>query len=154
MFLTYDDLAGIFPKSSGIRDYSLSFRTVSFLAETLQPKGLYIPMLDQVEDLQTAIANGAVAAIWLEGREIPTYTPNHFPIFYTDNLIEGIKKILYQYKTKIQNIELENGIITNFTFFENKVPEEYYQKTGIVEIEDQWKIILDTIIKKGGKENA
>lgn len=151
MFLTYDDLAGIFSNSSGIRDNSLSFRTVSFLADTLQPKGLYIPMLDQKADLQSAIANGAVAAVWQEGREIPTYTPNHFPMFFTENLSEGTKKILYQYKIKLENMELDQGDITDFSFSRNMVTEEYYQESGMVEIEKQWTIIQNSILKKGGK---
>ncbi|PLR97380.1 hypothetical protein [Bacillus sp. T33-2] len=95
--LLYKEIAGLFPNSRGIEDSSLQFHTVSCFADRPQPRGLFIPVFAHSGSLQEAIANGAVAALWQEGTPLPQYTPNHFPVFFTDDLLKGLKIIMEQY---------------------------------------------------------
>ncbi|PAD27295.1 hypothetical protein CHH62_04130 [Niallia circulans] len=103
MTLSYKLILQAIPEAKGFVKEDLLFQTVSFLAECEQPKGLFIPLYkDNSGDLSAAITNGAIGAIWEEGMELPTYTPNHFPIFYTKDLKEGILKMSKIYEQQLQ----------------------------------------------------
>ncbi|MDV2888078.1 hypothetical protein RYX45_23225, partial [Alkalihalophilus pseudofirmus] len=68
-----------------------------------------------------AIANGAVAAIWERGKNIPSYTPNHFPVFFTTDLAAAVRKLLQLYINNL-NGETNNKMeITNFIFSNKKL---------------------------------
>ncbi|RSD28113.1 hypothetical protein [Mesobacillus subterraneus] len=95
--LTYQDVSGLFSKTSGINDENIHFCTVSSLAGARQPKGLFIPVSADSGTLQEAISNGAVAAVWPENERVPAYAPNHFPIFFTEDNLKGLEKIMKSY---------------------------------------------------------
>ncbi|MBY0120795.1 hypothetical protein [Bacillus sp. S/N-304-OC-R1] len=116
MFLAYGDLAKLFPIMKGIQDHELFFHTVATISDMPQLRGLYIPLNEHSGELEKAIENGAVAALWKEGEEIPRYTPNHFPVFYTNDLLKGLKDMMELYiekVTKEQDAELD---VTKFLF--------------------------------------
>ncbi|MEK3855218.1 hypothetical protein [Cytobacillus sp. FSL H8-0458] len=112
MYLTYQDLAELFPAVKGIRDHELEFHTVASSSSDRQPKGIYIPYRED-GNLKEAIESGAVAAIWNENAETPAYTPNHFPIFYTNDLTKGLKDIMELYINKLSKAEVKMNT-TNF----------------------------------------
>ncbi|MCM3706148.1 MULTISPECIES: hypothetical protein [Cytobacillus] len=112
MYLTYQDLAELFPAVKGIKDHELEFHTVASSSSYLQPKGIYIPY-EEEGNLKEAIERGAVAAIWNKNAETPPYTPNHFPIFYTNDLTKGLKDIMDLYINKISKAE-DKMNTTNF----------------------------------------
>ncbi|GHH96464.1 hypothetical protein [Neobacillus kokaensis] len=120
MYLTSNDLAILFPEKQGIEDYIL-FHTVSDQANVLQSKGLFIPLNNQEDKLIEAIANGAVAAIWEEGKSLPPYTPNHFPVFFTLDLAEAVKQLLQLYLDYLNGEKNHNMDITNFKFSNKKL---------------------------------
>lgn len=122
MYLTYGDLAKLFPKTKGIQDNELHFHTVAAASSISQPKGIYIP-LGKYGVLKEAIGNGAVAALWNEKDEIPAYTPNHFPLFMTNDLMKGIKDIMELYIEKIDKSEDKTNM-TNFLFLDEKSLKE------------------------------
>ena len=95
--LTYQDVSSLFSRTTGIRDENIRFHTVSSLASVEQPKGLFVPVSNDSGTLQDAISNGAVAAVWPEGEQVPAYAPNHFPIFYTQDNLKGLEKIMNSY---------------------------------------------------------
>ncbi|WP_102262108.1 hypothetical protein [Mesobacillus jeotgali] len=95
--LTYQDVSSLFSRTTGISDENIRFQTVSSLAGAKQPKGLFIPVSTDSGTLQEAISNGAVAAVWPEGEQVPAYAPNHFPIFYTQDKLKGLEKIMNSY---------------------------------------------------------
>lgn len=118
--LTYRDVEKLLPDPKGIRGVPITFQTISFQSSLTQPKSLFIA-LDEDCDLLAAIANGAVAAIWPKAKAIPSYAPNHFPIFLAEDpgkmtikLIEknkekiSIRKSGDQTEMKIKNIIPEN----------------------------------------------
>jgi hypothetical protein len=115
--LTYQDVLSLFPRTTGVRDENIRFHTVSGLAGAKQPKGLYVPIKIDPGTLQDAISNGAVAAVWPEGEQVPVYTPNHFPVFYTQDNLKGLENIMnlyYDYLSQHENInESTKFIFTN-----------------------------------------
>ncbi|MBT2687935.1 hypothetical protein J7I93_07060 [Bacillus sp. ISL-47] len=118
MYLTYGDLAKLFPNTTGIKDNELQFHTVAASSSIVQPKGIYLP-IEESGNLKEAIENGAVAALWNEKDEVPAYTPNHFPVFYTNDLTKGLKDIMESYIEKLSNAE-ETINTTNFLFLDEK----------------------------------
>lgn len=120
MFLTYGDLAKLFPKKYGIQDNELYFHTVASYSDVFQPKGLFIPLEKESGRLNKAIENGAIAALWDERESIPSYTPNHFPIFITNDLLKGIKDMMELYIENISNKNVIQKEMTNFLFLDEE----------------------------------
>lgn len=123
MFLTYDDLVTLFPKTKGIKD-ELLFYTVSTDSSLSQPKGLFIPIFDDSGELKEAIQNGAIGAIWDEQVELPSYVPNHFPVLFTNNIREALEQTINTYIKKINGEKIEIMNMTNFLFVEEKLLKE------------------------------
>ena len=99
MTLSYKTIRQAIPEAKGYVDEELNFLTVSFFSDEKQVKGLFAPVYGKDSgDLSTAIANGAIGAIWDKEEEIPSYTPNHFPIFYTNDIKKGLYKMIELYE--------------------------------------------------------
>lgn len=145
MFLTYEDLSKVFPDVKGVREHNLDFHTVSFSAKDIQPRGLFIPLLPTSGSLQTAIANGAIAALWEKGRDIPKYTPNQFPIFLVDDILQGVIEMLIQYKKCLKKEVNEKKDETNFLFLEEKLLNDFYETYDSAVMEAHLKQMLDGI---------
>lgn len=117
MTLLYDDFTHLFPKRNGRRDPTLAFYTVTAFSHHSQPKGIFVPLYKDSGELQEAIGNGAIAAIWDEEIPLPSYTPTYFYIFYTNDLWKGLKNMLEQYCKKLDTIEeLDQNERTKFYF--------------------------------------
>lgn len=142
MFLLYKDLSRLFPDKSGIKESHLAFQTVSISADDKQPKGIFIPLRKTSGELKKAIENGAVAAIWEKGKDIPKYTPNHFPIFFAENLFQALKDILLQYH---QNHKEQNKDKTNFLFLDEKLLNDFYQTYDSPVMEAKLYELIDKI---------
>jgi hypothetical protein len=97
MYLDYRTLIQIFPKSTGIKDLALEFLSISTSGKSKQPRGLFIPLWENDDELLQAINNGAVAAIWEQNSVLPSYCPNHFPVFFSKNIWEDVNKMLVSY---------------------------------------------------------
>ncbi len=117
MYLGYSLVAQSIPNSLGIKDFELLFYTIATNGMVKQPRGLFIPLGDNSDELLMAINNGAVAAVWEADRVIPAFTPNHFPIFLTKNIKEDVKNMLELYLENIkQNKEMNQ--LTHFSDLE------------------------------------
>lgn len=114
MFLTYGDLARLFPKGKGIQVEELFFHTVATISEIPQHKGVFIPCEENSGELLTAISNGAIAALWDEKVVVPKYTPNHFPLFFTNDLLKGLMDMMEIY---LENINQTENLQTEGTDF-------------------------------------
>lgn len=98
MMLEYNDVLRILPEFRGVQ-VPISFKKITFSSEHDQEKGLFVFTAD--DDLQQAIHQGAVAAVWKKDVKVPFYAPNHFPIFFADEPVEAVVQIIDQYKHKI-----------------------------------------------------
>ncbi|GIN83800.1 hypothetical protein J6TS2_01860 [Heyndrickxia sporothermodurans] len=123
--LSFNDINRHAMETRGIHLASLTFNTVSIFSDLPQPKGLFIPIHD--EDLGKAIENGAIAGIWNKNEELPSYTPNHFPIFLVDDPGEVLLKISEEYIRKLKQEECET--MTKIAFYSpsllNSLPFTY-----------------------------
>jgi hypothetical protein len=117
MPLTYNELANLFPNRRGINDSVLHFHTVTAFSQVLQPKGIFIPVYRDSGELNEAIENGAIAAIWDEEKTLPSYTPSYFPVFLTKDLWKGLEDMLNQLSKKISSSEIIESDQTTFCLF-------------------------------------
>lgn len=120
MYLALKDLANLFDNSRGVND-DLMFVSVCDQAHEAQPKGLFVSLNEKSGELSEAIANGAIAAIWNHECKLPSYTPNHFPIFFTSDPADAIVIILKQYIDKLNGETDKIMEITNFKFSNKKL---------------------------------
>lgn len=143
MFLTYGDLAKLFPQKRGIQLQELFFHTVATSSNTAQYKGIYIPLAEHSGELKKAIENGAIAALWDENVEIPLYTPNHFPLFLTNDLLKGLKDMMELYIEKINATNNKEDERTNFFFLKESCLKENTSTYDIA-------VNLEKIVKMNG----
>lgn len=135
MPLTYNELAHLFPKRKGINDSVLQFHTVTAFSQVLQPKGIFIPLYSDSGELNEAIENGAIAAIWDEKKILPSYTPSYFPVFLTNDLWKGLEDMLNQLSKKLSlSEEIESDQTTFCLLHKNSLNRvrNTYDIAGIV----------------------
>ncbi|WP_075981020.1 hypothetical protein [Bacillus massilinigeriensis] len=151
MFLTNSDLRELFPQSKGFVYGSMSFQTVAFRSSYIQPKGLFIPVFHDSGELQEAIENGAIAALWDKNKDIPRYTPNDFPIFLTNDLLEGLMNMIKLYKNKIEENKTDKDEKTNFIFLEENLLNETDETYDIAVMAKKLKELIE-LDKQEGRE--
>jgi UDP-N-acetylmuramyl pentapeptide synthase len=152
MFLTYGDLAKLFPNKRGIQEHELYFHTVASNSSVFQPKGVFIPFEEGSGKLGQAIENGAIAALWDESEDIPAYTPNHFPIFITNDLLKGLKDMMELYIENINNVEQTQKEVTNFLFLDEVRLKESTATYDIAVMADKISTVKERL--QSGKEGA
>lgn len=136
MYLALSDLADLFKDIRGAQDDGFLFHSVADHASAVQPKGLFIPLNEQSGELSEAITNGAIAALWDGEKKLPRYTPNNFPILFTNDPAEAVHEIMKRYIEKLDgeaNCKME---ITNFKFSNKKLlnkNKQTYDIAGILE---------------------
>ena len=123
MYLAFNDLGKLFSDMRGIKEADHTYFTVTDNAKAMQTRGLFVPLNDDSGDLLGAIANGAIAAIWDIKKQVPKYTPNHFPIFFTDNPIEAIRELLRLYIEKMDGDKADQMNMTKFEFLNKKTSQ-------------------------------
>jgi UDP-N-acetylmuramyl pentapeptide synthase len=120
MYLALKDLEKLFSDKQGIQD-DFVFYTISDEAAVSQPRGLFVPVNEESGELSEAIINGAIAAVWDREKKVPHYTPNHFPIFFTDDQTAAIRNILNLYIEKLDGETDKTMEITNIKFSNKKL---------------------------------
>jgi UDP-N-acetylmuramyl pentapeptide synthase len=138
------DLGGLFDSSRGIQDDFL-FASVSDQANEAQPKGLFVSYNGMNGELSEAIANGAIAAIWNQEYDLPRYTPNHFPVFFTNDPADAIVTILNRYIEKLNGETDKIMAITNFKFSNKKLLNKNNETYDI-------SVLLNDVINKNKPE--
>ncbi|NWQ43918.1 hypothetical protein MLOOGBEN_24760 [Bacillus sp. EB106-08-02-XG196] len=147
MYLAFNDLVTLFPDFKGVKEADHLYFMVSDSAGIVQTRGLFIPLSDDSGELLDAIANGAIAAVWDKKKQIPKYTPNHFPIFFTENLTSGVLDLLRFYFEKIDGDNREKMNMTNFAFFNKKLLKENKETYDIA-------VMLEKISMKNSNNNV
>ncbi|WP_147531929.1 hypothetical protein [Bacillus marasmi] len=101
MYLDFSMMMQVFTKVVGLNDTELKFQSISTTGNIEQPKGLFLPVLGNGDELLKAINHGAIAAVWDASIPIPKYKPTYFPFFLTDNLLTNVERMLSLYKEKV-----------------------------------------------------
>ncbi|MEH7177274.1 hypothetical protein [Neobacillus vireti] len=124
MYLMFNDLVALLSDFKGVREADHFYMTVTDSAAEDQPRGLFIPLSDDSGELLDAITNGAVAAIWDKEKPVPRYTPNHFPIFFTETPLNAAGELLRFYFKKIDGDKVKDMNVTKFVFLNKKLLKE------------------------------
>lgn len=146
MYLAFNDLIKLFSEIRGLKDAEHFYMTVTDNAKATQMRGLFIPINEDSGELLEAIGNGAIAAIWDKKKQLPKYTPNHFPIFYTDNSIKAVRELLQFYIEKMDGDNAEKMNRTNFDFLNKKLLKENKETYDIA-------VMLEKISKMNPKDD-
>lgn len=141
MYLAFNDLVTLFSDYKGVKDADHLYFTVTDSANIEQKRGLFIPLNDVSGELLEAIANGAIAAIWDKKKQVPRYTPNHFPIFLTDKPIEGVRDLVRLYLEKIDGDKTEKMDMTKFVFLNKKLLKENKETYDIAVMLEKLNVI-------------
>ena len=152
MPLTYNELANLFPNRRGINDSVLHFHTVTAFSQVLQPKGIFIPLYRDSGELNEAIENGAIAAIWDEEKTLPSYTPSYFPVFLTNDLWKGLEDMLNQLSKKIASSEIIESDQTTFCLFHKNSLNRIKNTYDIAEMVKEFTLLNKQINGKGGSK--
>ena len=151
MPLTYNELANLFPNRKGINDSVLHFHTVTAFSQVLQPKGIFIPLYRDSGELNEAIENGAIAAIWDEEKTLPSYTPSYFPVFLTNDLWKGLEDMLNQLSKKRASSEIIESDQTTFCLFHKNSLNIIRNTYDIAEVVKEFTL-LNNQSKREGRE--
>ncbi|CAN7439920.1 hypothetical protein LJR005_002829 [Rossellomorea sp. LjRoot5] len=111
--MLYDEVKKLFPETKGIHLPGLPFLVVSNSTRMGMEKGLYIPEGGEV-NLFRSIEKGAVASLWPKGEEIPSFVPNHFPLFIVEDVYKAYLNLQESYKQNYNQEKWE--IMTKFIF--------------------------------------
>lgn len=149
MPLTYNELANLFPNRRGINDSVLHFHTVTAFSQVLQPKGIFIPVYRDSGELNEAIENGAIAAIWDEEKALPSYTPSYFPVFLTNDLWKGLEDMLNQLSKKISSSEIIESDQTTFCLFRKNSLNIIRNTYDIAEVVKEFTILNKQTKREG-----
>jgi UDP-N-acetylmuramyl pentapeptide synthase len=149
MPLTYNELANLFPNRRGINDSVLHFHTVTTFSQVLQPKGIFIPVYRDSGELNEAIENGAIAAIWDEEKALPSYTPSYFPVFLTNDLWKGLEDMLNQLSKKISSSEIIESDQTTFCLFRKNSLNIIRNTYDIAEVVKEFTILNKQTKREG-----
>ncbi|OLS42011.1 hypothetical protein [Bacillus sp. MRMR6] len=131
MYLAFNDLSAMFVDRTGIKEADHEYYIVCDRADIPQQRGVFMPLNEESGELLKAIANGAIAVIWDRQRELPHYTPNHFPVFFTDDPIIAAGRLLQTYIQKLDGERIDKMKITNFVLFNKELLKENKQTYDI-----------------------
>ncbi|WP_171050829.1 hypothetical protein [Bacillus sp. BHET2] len=111
--LFYDEVKKLFPDTKGILLPGFTFLVVSNSTRMGMEKGLYVPFGDEI-NLFKSIENGAIASFWPKSELIPSFVPNHFPLFMVEDVYTAYVNLQEQYKQNHNQEKWE--IMTKFIF--------------------------------------
>jgi UDP-N-acetylmuramyl pentapeptide synthase len=117
--LTLADVKKVCPLQKGVQLDDVGFQVVYSNSELSVSKGLFLPLsLDNEENnsqLKTALNNGAIAVLWRKDHALPSFLPNHFPVFIVDDLLDSLNLIVKNYINS-NTVKGTNTVHTNFLF--------------------------------------
>ncbi|MGM0851643.1 MAG: hypothetical protein ACQEWI_03355 [Bacillota bacterium] len=119
--LFYDDVKKLFPETSGIHLPGFTFLVVSNSTSMGMEKGLYVPFSDEI-NLFEGIEKGAIASLWPKNKEVPSFVPNHFPLFMVEDVYKAYIDLLENYKQNYNQEKWE--IMTKFIFNSKSEPNQ------------------------------
>ncbi|WP_371809563.1 UDP-N-acetylmuramoyl-tripeptide--D-alanyl-D-alanine ligase [Halobacillus sp. Marseille-Q1614] len=102
---TVQELAAIFTDHRGAADADIPLRQVMTDTRKEKKQSLFIPLAGENFDahlfLMDAIKNGAVAALWQKGRELPKAVPTEFPVFFVEDTLQALQETSSFYLKKV-----------------------------------------------------
>jgi len=146
--LLYTELKSILPKTKGIEDSQLAFQELYIDSTRKVSKGLFlsVPSESEEELLKEALYNGAIGAVWPLNKKVPSFLPNHFPLFLTNNALDALKEVIHFYEnfTERNRYEIMSKITLSYRKTHNGKNNTYDSAVmeEIQHIEDELSTIL------------
>ncbi|HHW38295.1 MAG TPA: UDP-N-acetylmuramoyl-tripeptide--D-alanyl-D-alanine ligase [Bacillales bacterium] len=108
MKLSLGEIAEIFPANMGAKDSDIFIQEITTDSRKQVSKGMFVPIVgDQFDGhdfIKDAINSGAIAGLWQEHKEVPSFIPTDFPLFFVKDTIEGLQQLAKLYLQKINPI--------------------------------------------------
>lgn len=108
MKLSLSEISKNFPANVGTKDADIFIQEITTDSRKKVSKGMFVPIIgDQFDGhdfIKDAINNGAIAGLWQENKEVPSFIPNDFPLFFVKDTIEGLQKLAKFYLQSINPI--------------------------------------------------
>ncbi len=108
MKLSLSEISKNFPSNVGTKDANIFIQEITTDSRKKVSKGMFVPIIgDQFDGhnfIKDAINNGAIASFWQENKEVPTFIPNDFPLFFVKDTVEGLQRLSKFYLHKINPI--------------------------------------------------
>ncbi|WP_174613159.1 UDP-N-acetylmuramoyl-tripeptide--D-alanyl-D-alanine ligase [Virgibacillus ihumii] len=113
MLFTTEWLSTIFTDYVGAAKESLPIGEVVTDSRKETNKALFIPISGEKFDghdfLKQAFNNGAIAALWEKGRDLPGFLPTDFPVYFVDDTLYALQRLASAYR------DLVNPVVIGIT---------------------------------------
>ncbi|GAA0613072.1 UDP-N-acetylmuramoyl-tripeptide--D-alanyl-D-alanine ligase [Virgibacillus siamensis] len=107
MLFTTEWLSTVFTRYTGSADESPIDEVVTDSRKKTN-QALFIPITGEKFDghdfLKQAFNNGAVAALWETGRDLPGFLPDDFPVYYVDDTLHALQRLAAVYREKVNPV--------------------------------------------------
>jgi hypothetical protein len=152
LMLTYEDMVQLFPSNKKLIHPAIQFHTVSTFACFPQGKGLFIPLHHDSGELEEAISNGAIGMLWEKNKALPHYMPNHFFVFYSNDLWKGLENMLDKYHENVISNGEEN--YTQFVLENNTKINKIKQPSDITSLIERVEKMQMELNNEGRDQNC
>ncbi|MRG85495.1 UDP-N-acetylmuramoyl-tripeptide--D-alanyl-D-alanine ligase [Salinibacillus xinjiangensis] len=120
-------LATMFTQHTGVVNDHIEIDEVFTDSRQKSHFGLFIPIegdrFDGHEFLKDAIQKGAIAALWNKEKDIPSFLPTDFPLFFVEDTVKAMQHLALAYREKVNpkviGITGSNGKTTTKDLFAN-----------------------------------
>ncbi|HLR66058.1 UDP-N-acetylmuramoyl-tripeptide--D-alanyl-D-alanine ligase [Virgibacillus alimentarius] len=105
MLFTTKWLSAVFGGHQGQTKDSITINEVTTDSRLKSNKSLFIPLVGENFDghhyLKQAYDNGAIATLWNKQKDLPSFLPANFPVFYVENTLDALQKLASAYRQEI-----------------------------------------------------
>ncbi|TRM12308.1 UDP-N-acetylmuramoyl-tripeptide--D-alanyl-D-alanine ligase [Lentibacillus cibarius] len=105
MLFTTEWLTTIFPDYRGAANERIAINEVATDSRKTMHHSLFVPLIGEKFDghnhIQEAIKQGAAAALWDAGKELPAFLPEDFPLFIVRDTLQALQTLAAAYRKKI-----------------------------------------------------
>lgn len=108
MLFTTEWLTSIFGDYKGVATDPIGIAEVATDSRKKTHKSLFIPIIGENFDghdyIKQAFNQGAVAVLWQKEKQLPSFLPTDFPVFFVEDTLEALQELASFYRKKINPI--------------------------------------------------
>lgn len=108
MLFTTEWLTSIFGDYKGVATDPIGIGEVATDSRKKTHKSLFIPIIGENFDghdyIKQAFNQGAVAVLWQKEKQLPSFLPTDFPVFFVEDTLEALQELASFYREKINPV--------------------------------------------------
>ncbi|ASN05852.1 UDP-N-acetylmuramoyl-tripeptide--D-alanyl-D-alanine ligase [Virgibacillus necropolis] len=108
MLFTTNWISTLFNNYKGVATDEIKINEIVTDSRMPSTKSLFIPIqgenFDGHDYIKEAFNNGAIAAFWNKSKEVPSFLPTEFPLFYVEDTLEALQKLAAAYRSEINPV--------------------------------------------------